>query len=96
MEKLGDFIKIRQFQGHNGPVKNQFEIETRTGLIFQSYNSIIAYKPRDKNEKIILDKHFWDHSKTTGRYRNLFLGEEKKETEKKIKSGEYICMDLNN
>ena len=29
------------------------------------------------------------------KYRNQFLGETKKETEAKIKSGEYILTDLN-
>jgi hypothetical protein len=32
---------------------------------------------------------------TTGKYRNQFLGETKKDTEAKIKSGEYILADLN-
>ena len=32
-----------------------------------------------------LDEETWDYSTTTGRYRNQFLGEDKKATEKKIK-----------
>ena len=39
-----------------------------------------------------LDK--WDYSVTTSKYRNIFLNENKKETEKKIKSGEYVLTDL--
>jgi len=63
---------------------------------FQSYNSIIAIKTVWKNEtRIELDKNRWDYSVTTGRYRNQFLGETKKETQKKIDSGEYILADLN-
>ena len=42
-----------------------------------------------------LDKNKWDYSTTTGKYRNQFLGETKKETEKKIESGEYALVDLN-
>ena len=60
--------------------------------MFQSYASIIARKDRDG---ITLDTSKWDYSKTTGKYRNLFLGETKKETEYKIKSGEYKLADLN-
>ena len=47
-------------------------------------------------KRISLDRDYWDYSKTTGKYRNLFLGESKAETEKKIKSGEYQLVDLNN
>lgn len=64
----------------------------------QSYSSIIAKKMICRLSGkiyIILDKTYWNYSKTTGKYRNIFLGETKKETEKKIKSGEYILADLN-
>lgn len=45
--------------------------------------------------QILLDKAYWDYSRTTGKYRNIFLGETKAETQKKIDSGEYILTDLN-
>ena len=45
--------------------------------------------------QILLDKNKWDYSRTTGKYRNRFLGETKRETEKKIKFGEYLLTDLN-
>jgi|TARA_R100000479_G_scaffold54981_1_gene26072 hypothetical protein len=45
--------------------------------------------------KVFLDKNYWDYSTTTGKYRNAFLGENIAETRKKIKSGEYILVDLN-
>ncbi len=44
---------------------------------------------------IYLDTDKWDYSITTGRYRNIFLGETKAETQKMIDSGEYILIDLN-
>ncbi len=73
-------------------VANQFEIYGDNGeTYFQSYNTIIA---KITNGKTYLD-HDWDYSVTTGKYRNQFLGETKKETERKIKSGEYIITDLN-
>ncbi len=64
--------------------------------IFQSYKSIIAVRTVwDDDTRIELDETYWDYSTTTGKYRNQFLGETKKETEKKIKSGEYVLVDLN-
>ena len=74
-------------------VKNQFIITTKDGIYFQSYNSIIAFKSRDG--KIYLDNYYWDYSTTTGKYRNLFLNETKKDTEQKIKDGIYILTNLN-
>ena len=44
---------------------------------------------------IYLDINKWDYSVTTGKYRNQFLGETKKETQAKIDSGEYALVDLN-
>lgn len=64
--------------------------------VFQSYNSIIAeviYWPDRKD--VTLDENYWDYSVTTGKYRNKFLGEDKKETLKKIKDGTYKLADLN-
>lgn len=74
-------------------VPNQFEIRTDEGTFFQSYTSIIAVIRPDGT--VELDKNKWDYSKTTGKYRNYFLGEDKKTTEKKIKSGEYTLTNLN-
>lgn len=86
--------KVTQFDGRNGAVKNQFEIRTNEGIYFQSYNSIIVFKPFCGG-KIKLDSKYWDYSKTTGKYRNQFLNETKKETEQKIKEGIYELVDLN-
>ena len=68
-------------------VKNQFVLKDNQGNEYlQSYNSIIV--KRDKFNNITLGQD-WDYSKTTGKYRNLYLGETKKETEAKIATGEY-------
>ena len=75
-------------------VASQFIINMGRYVIFQSYNSIIA-KIDHKTGKTYLDKYYWDYSHTTGKYRNIFLGETKKETERKIKEGIYILIDLN-
>ena len=76
----------------NNNIPNQFIIRTKNKTIFQSYGSIIACRTQGKT---YLDKDYWDYSTTTGKYRNQFLYETKKETEAKIKSGEYILTDLN-
>lgn len=86
-------MKVIDMTSNNGnKIANQFIIENNNSQIFQSYHAIIAKK---ECGKIYLDSNFWDYSKTTGKYRNIFLGETKKETEKKIKSGEYILTNLN-
>lgn len=87
MKNKSNLQKVEQFH-----VKNQFLIKDDNKTIFQSYNSIIAV---NEAGKITLDSDKWDYSKTTGKYRNLFLGEDKKITEKKIKSGEYKLANLN-
>ena len=75
------------------PVANQFEIYTPKGVYFQSYHSIIAFKPH--NGKTQLDEHYWDYSRTTSKYRNEFLRETTQETMHKIKEGEYKLVNLN-
>lgn len=86
--------KVSQFEGRNGAVKNQFEIRTNEGVYFQSYDSVIAFIPSGEG-KTQLDSKYWDYSVTTSKYRNQFLGEDKKATEKKIASGEYELTNLN-
>lgn len=56
-------------------------------MYLQSYRSIIVF--REYGGKTQLGKN-WDYSKTTGQYRNQFLREDKKETERKLKDGTYI------
>ena len=87
--------KVRQLISNNSgnPIANQFEIWTDKGKYFQSYNSTIVFI--DKKGKVFLDEYYWDYSRTTGKYRNQFLGEYKNETEKKIKSKEYKLINLN-
>lgn len=66
--------------------------------VFQSYDTIIAVKSYDTitdKEYVTLDAEYWNYSRTTSKYRNEFLNETTKETEKKIKSGEYATADLN-
>ena len=88
-------VKIENMTSSNGnDIPNQFIIRTDEGTYFQSYKSVISFKGNDR--KILLDADKWDYSVTTGKYRNIFLGEDKKQTEAKIKSGVYTLVNLNN
>ena len=88
-------MKVENFRNSVGnKVMNQFYIQDNDFIYFQSYNSIIAKKEVQGNN-ITLDKNYWDYSKTTSRYRNIFLNETTKETEAKIKNGTYALADLN-
>lgn len=80
-------VTVRNMQSSRGnDVPNQFIIFTSDGTYFQSYDSIIAKIDNENNVTLGKD---WNYSKTTGKYRNQFLGESLAETRKKIKSGEY-------
>lgn len=85
--------KVSNMTTPNGnTATNEFIIETPNGIYFQSYSSVIA---RKCNGKITLDCTYWDYSRTTIKYRNIFLGETTKETQAKIDSGEYKFANLN-
>ena len=75
-------------------VPNQFKIWTDKGFYFQSYNSTIYFECKRTGKKY-LDKYDWDYSRTTGKYRNMILGEGIQETRKGIKEGRYILKNLN-
>lgn len=88
-------VKVRNMKSNSGrSVANQFEIETDDATYLQSYDSVIVKKAHKEN-RVYLDKYYWDYSVTTGRYRNMFLGENKSVTQMKIDSGEYILTNLN-
>lgn len=85
---------IKNFTSPRGnEVPNQFEIRFDGITIYQSYKSIIVKK---QNGRTYLDEYYWNYSKTTSKYRSIFLGESTKETQKKIDNGEYILTDLSN
>jgi len=87
-------VKVENMQSPNyNDVPNQFIIQAKEGRYFQSYSTVIAFIPN--TGKIVLDENKWDYSKTTGKYRNIFLRETRKETERKIKEGIYLLAELN-
>lgn len=89
-------IKVKPMRNAKGSiVKNQYLIFTPEGVYFQSYDTVIAFRPGNRFQAIVLDKHNWDYSTTTSKYRNLFLGEDTKTTRKKIEDGIYLLARLN-
>lgn len=100
-------MKVQNMTSSKGnKIANQFIIKEDENEMsgnaieyFQSYNTVIAKRDKFRagveKRQVWLDERAWDYSKTTGKYRNIFLGETKKETEAKIKSGEYILTNLN-
>lgn len=84
---VNQFIIKEEGRGANG---NFIRRET-----FQSYETVIAIKTvwADRTD-VVLDPQY-NYSVTTSKYRNIFLGEDKATTEKKIKSGEYKIESLN-
>mgnify|MGYP001598340060 FL=1 len=87
-------VSVRNMESSRGNlVPNQFTIRVKSHdlnqvgfdmVYFQSYNSIIAVKESPKGQ-VTIDQNKWDYSVTTGKYRNQFLGEDKKTTAGKIK-----------
>ena len=75
-------------------IANQFIINDEyNNQLFQSYNSIIA--KRYTNGMVELDKKYCDYSRTTSKYRNMFLNETNQETNYKVKIKVYKLVDLN-
>lgn len=86
-------MKVQNMCSKNGnSIPNQFIIRNGNVVYFQSYNSIIV---KIESGVVYLDKYYWDYSRTTGKYRNIFLQETKKETLEKINSGIYQLSTLN-
>ena len=86
-------MKVENMTSNRGnQIANQFIIYDGLRKTFQSYNSTICEVSQGK---IWLDETYWNYSKTTSKYRNIFLNETTKETQKKLDSGEYILSNLN-
>mgnify|MGYP001217671556 FL=1 len=88
-------MKVKNITSRNGnKIANQFIVTDGEFEYFQSYNSVIAQR-HISSGVVKLDVHYWDYSTTTGKYRNQFLGMDKKQTEKEIKAGRIDLINLN-
>jgi hypothetical protein len=86
-------IHVENMFGSSGVrVVNQFRIRTSNGVYLVSYDTPIAYK--DNSGQIWLDTDWETWGPTTGRYRNLFLREDKKTTLSKINQGIYKLKNI--
>lgn len=83
-------------------IANQFVIRDneRNSVYFQSYESVIALV---NNGCLFLDKDKWNYSRTTAKYRNMFVREyfssdyaSKEGIKEGIKEGKIIMTELNN
>jgi hypothetical protein len=84
--------KIRQMITPKGYYTPNQKVVTFPGTsirIFISYESIIVI---EKDDKVYLGPD-WNYSRTTDRYRNIFLDENKVETEEKLNNGTYILLE---
>ena len=74
-----------------GIANNQFKVYTDEGVYFQSYDSVVAFKPNSSEEKIRVGVD-WDYSRTTMKYVGQFLGQNTAKIRKDIKD-EVILVD---
>ncbi len=87
-------MQVQNMTNNNyNTVPNQFTIEDKGNRYFQSYTTIIV--KIDKRGQVYLDINAWDYSRTTSKYRNIFLNTDTKTIKANIKSGEYKLKDLN-
>ena len=93
---------------NNNDVPNQIVIKNDKEIFFQSYGTTIARLKRDSfngnvvfYDSIILDKDYWDYSRTTTKYLNKFLNKytafaiDTKTIKKLIKDDKIKLSDLN-
>jgi hypothetical protein len=90
-------MKIGTFNTKGGNVAKNQRIEYYPDYtLFVSYDTNIIKTTFEDGQRIIyLDEYYWNYSATTRNYRNQFLGENTKETQKKIETGIYKLTNLN-
>ena len=71
---------------------NQYIIEHNGVTYFQSYDVIVAKKSKGKT---ILDKDYYEYSRTTIKYRNRFLGLLSASVKEAIRDGKITLGKLN-
>ena len=76
----------------NSVANNQYIIEHNGITYFQSYDVIVAKKSKGKT---ILDKDYYNYSRITIKYRNMFLGLSSASVKEAIKEGKITLGKLN-
>lgn len=89
-------IKISQLiNDNNNPAANQFIIEVNNGVIFQSYDSVIAFYNKNNGKVYVTED--WDYSNTTRKHFYIFLRDyckacgniRRKDVEYEFEQGKY-------
>lgn len=88
MQKVLD--QLWNFRSVKNLALNQFVIYFENWEIFQSYQSIISIVLYNENWYYLTSDY--DTSKTTWKYRNIFLWNDKKEVEKDLKNWDAIIL----
>ena len=85
-------VEVTNMNNNNRAVANQFIIRIDSNAVyFKSYDSIIV---KETIDNVYLDKKYWKYSRTTIKYRNIFLNEDTATVNKKVESGLYKLVDL--
>ena len=98
---ISKFIGVETMTSRSGnPIPNQVILTESIGRTFVSYGSKIVFMSKTKDSDglpihIILDETYWDYSKTTGKYRNEFMGMGVQKVRDYIKSGRIRLDNLN-
>jgi hypothetical protein len=99
--RLTQFVNVEPMTTRGGnPSANQLIMSDPHGETFVSYGSKICYRSFDRygverRPKYVFDEYYWNYSRTTGKYRNEFLGFGVDECRKGIKEGWIKLTDLN-
>lgn len=97
--RLTQFVGLKPMTSRGGnPLANQQILSEPDGETFVSYGTKIAFRSFKRfngKHDIYLDENYWDYSRTTGKYRNEFLGFGVEECRKGIKDGTIKLKDLN-
>jgi len=88
-------VTVQNMQSPQGnDVPNQFEIFTDDGKYFQSYRTLIAFKPANNRGPVRLNKDAWDYSRTTVKYRNAFLDMTTAQVKAGIADGSILLVEF--
>lgn len=95
LKRVGSFSKAEALRSTRtgSAVANQVVIRCEKGVIFQSYDSIIAVRLRTDDKLYLTDKY--DYSRTTSKYLNEFCGYTAGEIKKELEKGNKDIVLLN-
>lgn len=86
-------MKIKHLMNNNGnKAMNHFTIQDNGAVYLQSYDVIVV---KISGTDVFLDERYHNYSNTTTKHRNIFLKEDTKTINKKIKDGVYKLVNLN-